>query len=304
MNKIGNIFVFVIVFIALFVVPVYARRKFDPAGGLVLANDYVRFEFEPFGMGLAKMTDLKTGRNHIQTVSGKHLLWEVAFGVGRQIYTITNNYKPCSNAYIEALPDGRQRAAMEWNDMRWWNEDRLATVRITVELTKDNGIAKWRIFVENRSDYWGTWSVLFPIINGFPTSGQYDIACPSFARGGVLLKNHTEKIRARYPGATWSMQFMSFKRGNNAVYLATKDSHGRAKDFVVEPIKDLNCERYPIVFEGRRHKKYFSTPGERAYIIHYPDNMGQAGSDYPDYYPVEFGVYQGGWLEAAHRYRP
>jgi len=100
------------------------------------------------------------------------------------------------------------------------------------------------------------------------------------------------------------MQFMSFNRGTNAVYLATKDSDARAKDFVAEPIKDLNSERYPVVFEGRRHRKYVPEPGERLYIRHFPDNMGMAGSDYPGYYPVAFGVYQGGWVEAAHRYRP
>jgi len=33
----------------------------SPVEGLVLANDHVRFEFEPEGMGLAKMIDLKTG---------------------------------------------------------------------------------------------------------------------------------------------------------------------------------------------------------------------------------------------------
>ena len=38
-------------------------------------------------------------------------------------------------------------------------------------------------------------------------------------------------------------------------------------------------------------------------IVHYAENMGVAGSDYPGYYPIEFGVYQGGWLEAAQRYR-
>jgi len=32
--------------------------------------------------------------------------------------------------------------------------------------------------------------------------------------------------------------------------------------------------------------------------------MGVRGSDYPDYYPVAFGVFRGGWLEAAKRYRP
>ncbi len=302
MDRICKILLFV--YIVWLIEPLYAMVRVDSEEGLVLSNDYVRFEFEPVGMGLCKMVDLRTGYNHIEEIDGKHLLWEVAFGVGRQIYTITNNYKTCSDAYIEKLPNGGQKAVLEWNDLRWWNEDKVVTIQVTVELPADDGVAQWRIFVENRSDYWGLWSVLFPIINGFPSSGQYDIARPSFARGGVLLKNNTDTIRARYPGSTWSMQFMSFNKETNAVYLATRDSRARAKDFVVEPIKELDSERYPIVFEGRRHKKITPAPGERAYIIHYPDNMGLTGSDYPDYYPVEFGVYQGGWLEAAHRYRP
>ena len=86
---------------------------------LVLANDHVRFEFEPGTMGLAKMVDLRTGYNHIRDVDGRHLLWEVAFGVGRQIYTITNNYGPCTNAFVEELADGTRRAVMEWKDLRW-----------------------------------------------------------------------------------------------------------------------------------------------------------------------------------------
>ena len=31
--------------------------------------------------------------------------------------------------------------------------------------------------------------------------------------------------------------------------------------------------------------------------------MGVQGSDYPDYYPVAFGIHQGGWREAARIYR-
>ncbi|MHC4171090.1 MAG: DUF6259 domain-containing protein, partial [Planctomycetota bacterium] len=281
----------------------YASENTGFDKGLVLSNQYVRFEFESVGMGLAKMVDLRTKYNHIREVDGKHLLWEVALGVGRQIYTISNNYRPCSNAFIEELPNGARRAVMEWNDLRWWNEDEVVSIRVTVELPPDDGVALWRISVENRSDYWGLWSVLFPIVNGFPSSGQYDIAKQEFARGGVLSRNHTGKIIGRYPGSTWSMQFMSFNKNDDAVYLATMDSRGRAKDFVAEPVENLSGERYPIVFEGRRHKQFVPEPGERVYIIHYPDDMGVQGSDYPDYYPVAFGVYQGGWLEAAHRYR-
>ena len=136
----------------------YASENIDPDRGLVLSNEYVRFEFEPVGMGLAKIVDLRTKCNHIQDVEGKHLLWEVALGVGRQIYTISNNYQPCSNAFIEGLPNGARRAVMEWNDLRWWNEDEVVTIRITVELPADDGVALWRISVENRSDYWGLWT--------------------------------------------------------------------------------------------------------------------------------------------------
>ncbi|MBA7525734.1 hypothetical protein ES705_17887 [subsurface metagenome] len=52
------------------------------------------------------------------------------------------------------------------------------SVTVIIELPKDEGIDRWRIFVENNSDYWGLWSVLFPIVNGFPESGKYDIARP------------------------------------------------------------------------------------------------------------------------------
>lgn len=290
--------------IALCVLPIQGEIITDPENGIVLSNDYVRFEFEPEGLGLSAMVDLNTGYNHIREVEGKHLLWEVALGVGRQIYTITNNYRPCSFAAIERLPNRSQRLVMEWNNMRWWNEDNIITVCLTVELPENDGVAKWRIFVENRSDYWGLWSVLYPIVNGFPAPGEYDIARPTFASGGTLLKQWTEKIWGRYPGGVWPMQFISFNRNTNAVYFASMDPDARAKDFMVEPIKDLSTERYPVVFEGRRHKKFVPEPGERMYLIHYPDNMGVTGSDYPDLYPVAFGVYQGGWVEAAHRYRP
>jgi len=275
-----------------------------PARAVVLENKHVRFEFEPETMGLAGMVDRATGFNHIRPVEGKHLLWELALGKGPQVYTITNNYKPCTHHRIEMFADGSRRAVLQWKDIRWWLEDKVLSVTVTIDLPVGDGVAQWRIAVDNRSDYWGLWAVLFPIVNGFPSAGEYDIARPVFASGGQLLPKWSEPIWGRYPGGGWPMQFMSFNRGTNAVYLATKDVEARAKDFKVEPIKGLKSERYPVVYEGRRHRTYVPEPGERIYIKHFPDNMGVAGSDYPDYYPVEFGVYQGGWVEAAHRYRP
>ncbi len=256
-----------------------AAQQVDPSKGLTLANRYVRLELEPNGMGLSALVDLASGANHIQPVKEKHRLWQVSMGRGRQIETISNNYAPCNYAQLENPPGGGQRAVLEWNDLKWWHEDRVLSVRVTIDLPPGSGIAQWRISVSNRSNYWGLWSLAFPDVSGLPEPGKYDLARPAFGSGGQLLRAFRGKIQARYPDGSWPMQFLALTRSRDSIYFATMDSEARAKDFVVDP-------------------------GESAIsIVHYPDNMGVTGSDYAGYYPVEFGVYQGGWLEAAERYR-
>ena len=168
---------------------------------------------------------------------------------------------------------------MEWNDLRWWKENRALTVRVTVDLPADSGLAQWRISVDNKSDYWGLWTVAFPLVNGLPEAGKYDLAHPVFASGGQLLRAWSGEIKARNPSGGFPMQFLALSRGRDSVYLATRDPSGYAKDFALDS-------------------------GEKTLsIIHYAENMGVVGSDYPGYYPVEFGVYQGRWQEAALHYR-
>ncbi|HQT91511.1 MAG TPA: DUF6259 domain-containing protein [Candidatus Kryptobacter bacterium] len=260
-----------------------AQTRINPADGLTLRNSLVEFKFAPHGMGLEAMTDLKTGYEHIHVLKGKALLWQVIFGKGLQRESITNNYTPCNYASLETLPDGTQHLDIEWNNMRWWKESRVVSVRVTVDLPANSGVAKWRIYVQNNSDYWGLWDVQFPKLNGFPAPGEYDIARPAFATGGLLYKDCRENVEGtfhgRYPSGGWPMQLMAFTHSTSSVYLATMDPNGTAKDFQADA--------------GR---------GDLA-VIHYPENMGIAGSDWPGYYPVEFGVYQGDWLQAALRYR-
>ncbi|MGC8898099.1 MAG: DUF6259 domain-containing protein [Bacteroidota bacterium] len=256
-----------------------AQTVLNPFDGLTLKNDFVEFKFSPGGMGLESMVDLKTGYNHIRSIKGKHLLWEVVFGKGARREAITNNYVSCNFVSIEKLPDRTQRAVLEWNNMRWWKENNVVSVRVIIDLPPNCGVATWRIFVQNNSDYWGLRDVAFPKVNGFPEPGVYDIARPAFATGGLLLRKCKENTEGRHPSGGWPMQFMSFNNTTNAVYLATMDPDGRAKDFSAD-----------------------ASRGELA-IVHYPENMGITGSDWPDYYPVAFGVYQGDWLQAALRYR-
>ena len=258
-----------------------AQRPVDPSKGLILKNRHVRLEFEPKGMGLSAMVDLESGVNHIRPVEGKHRLWQVTLGRGTQRESLDNNYAPCNFARVEELPGGGQRALLEWNDLHWWLQDRMLSIRVIVDLPPDSGIAEWRISVSNNNDYWGMWSVSFPYLNGAPESGKYDVARPIYGTGGQLLKAWRNKVEGRYPSGNWPIQLVALTRtaSRDSVYFATKDPEGSAKDFVVDP-------------------------GDRSMtIVHYPENMGVAGSDYAGYYPAELGVYQGTWLEAAERYR-
>ena len=48
-----------------------AQESIDPSQGCTLENDFVRYIFEPVGMGLSGMIDLETGYNHMDSVEGK-----------------------------------------------------------------------------------------------------------------------------------------------------------------------------------------------------------------------------------------
>jgi len=257
----------------------FVREKIDIEKGFTLENNFVRYVFEPVGMGLSAMVDLETGYNHIDPVEGKHLLWEVTFGKGIQRPKINNNYKPCSYGSITKKANGDQVLILEWNDLRFWEEDSICSVKVTVELPQNDGVAKWRISVSNQSDYWGLWQVACPAVNGFPVAGKYDIAIPVTGSGGHLLKKWSGNLKARSPSGFFPMQFMSFNIGTNGVFFSSRDGESRAKDFFVD------------------------SKNKKLSLIRYPENMGVTGSDLPGYYEVSFGPFQGGWLEAAYRYR-
>ncbi|MHC4544118.1 MAG: hypothetical protein ACYSYL_06250, partial [Planctomycetota bacterium] len=159
-----------------------------PATKAVLANDIVRFEFEAEHMGLAAMVDLATGVNHIQAVEGKHTLWELTFYKGNQKRSLSSAQVPCSSYSIKELPDRFRRATFEWFNMDLDEEKQVVSVRITVDLPRNSGIAEWRIWVNNDSNIWGLYEVDFPKCNGYLKSGEYDIAVPR-RNWGKLFKN-------------------------------------------------------------------------------------------------------------------
>ena len=83
------------------------------AAKAILANDIVRFEFEAEYMGLAAMVDLASEVNHIQTIDGKHKLWELTFYKDKQKRSLLSTQVPCGSFDIQELPDGLKRAIFE-----------------------------------------------------------------------------------------------------------------------------------------------------------------------------------------------
>ncbi len=271
--------IFIIVLLISLSTALSAQVKIKLSEGFTLENKFARYVFEPVGMGLSTMIDLETGYNHIDPVEGNHLLWEIIFGKGMQRSSIDNNYKPCTYGSITKKTNGDQLLILEWNDLRFWKEDSICSVRVIIELPARDGIAKWEISVSNRSDYWGLWEVACPAINGFPAAGTYDIAIPVTGTGGHLRKKWEGSFKSRSPSGFFPMQFMSFNKESDAVYFSSSDGESRAKDF------------------------YVDSKQKKLSLIRYPENMAVTGCDLPGHYKVAFGPYQGGWLQAAHRYR-
>lgn len=255
----------------------YSPLTSEVTKGFILQNDFVRFEFEPEHMGLNAIIDKTTWINHIQPVPKSHLLWEILIKRGTQENPLNNNDAQCTSSHIENLSDGSQRAILEWTDVDWWREKKAISVTVTIDLPKDCGIATWRISVENKSTFWGIWSVKFPYVNGFLKANSYDVAKP-FNNTGYLYPKCNERVGGDYPSGGWSMQFISINVEDNGLYWAALDPWSQRKDFVV-------------------------IPGSSGYFLNYTEEMGVPGSDYPDFYPIAFGVHRGGWLEASKIYR-
>ena len=174
-----------------------------------LANDIVRFEFEPKHAGLAAMADLASGLNHIHPVDGKHTLWELTFGHNSERRSLSSTQVPCNSDNVQKLPDGRQRATFEWSGMKLEKEKGVVNVKVTVDLPAHLGIASWRIDVTNDSKTWGLYHIDFPGFNGFLKSGEYDIAVPR-RNFGKLYKSCSKSMSYRYPhGWSMPMQFMT-----------------------------------------------------------------------------------------------
>ena len=269
-----------LILILLFISSIFWAQGKEQA--FVLENNFVRFEFEKGSYGLSAMIDKVTKVNHILNADKPYRLFNITMRNGMQEGHISNYYLRNSSmhpvkAEIQKKDDGTQVALIVWDNFEFWKEKNVMQIKVTVELPKNSGIAKWRISVDNRSKTWGLWTVDFPSFTNLIKSGEYDLAIPQH-NGGKLFKNIKKSQSPAYPNQRWTSQFFSLSKGKSSIYYAALDPESRKK-------------RLGIV------------PGKEFYIRQYVENMAVPGSDYEDYFPQAFGVYNGSWIKAAKLYR-
>lgn len=224
-----------------------------------LENDYVSFQFDTVSFGLTGITDKATGARHVNVEAGAAMLWQIDFQRGASTTSISNkSAKPASS--LETLPDGSQVLSLTWDKISWWRDDDFAKVQVTITLPENSGIAEWRIDVDNRNDLWGLWGVKFPYVKGFLKPGEYDVAIPG-GNGGINYRKLAGPVAKRYPSGPWPAQFLCGTTGSDSFYMAALDPDSRVKEFMIKPGTDF-------------------------YINVFPENMGVAGSDAPDRFPL------------------
>lgn len=245
---------------------------------LELTNLLVRFAFDALHGGLSAFTDVQTGVRHIQPAAGTQDLWQVSFTNHHETITLSNAGSPSTSAAIETEVGGTQVARFEWRDLDLGEEKGVVTVRVTVELPPDSGLAQWRIWVDNRSTKLGLGEIEFPKFSGFLEAGLYDVAFPH-RNWGKLFPKCECALTGDYPtGWSMPMQMCAATRDGNGVYLAAHDPKAWKKTFALEPGKGFAIKTYA-------------------------EDMGIPGRSFAAPFPSVIGVFRGNWLEAAKIYR-
>ena len=236
---------------------------------IVLENDFVRYEFDDTNGGIVSMFDKIGLVEHIHIDDADATIWGLEFANN---YALSSKNYTVSDVQNTTDLDGTKRLQMVWNVG-------VDIVEVKVALANNEGIASFRIFVNNNSDL-ALINVAFPDINGFLSEGDYDFALPT-ENIGKLIKNASSSFLITYPcGYGGIMQFAVMVKSNstNGVYFAAEDKKGGYKDF--GGIAGGNFRLKTLV-----------------------ENANIAGSNFNGDFAVRLGVYQGNWIDGCKIYR-
>ncbi|MBS3788976.1 hypothetical protein KGY79_12380 [Candidatus Bipolaricaulota bacterium] len=162
-----------------------------------------------------------------------------------------------------------------------------AKVHATITVHSDNSFSEWSIKGENYGNAVVT-KLTFPEVPGITKLGSSSKNDYYFHPGmdGRLYNNMWNNkmsdgsVRGTYPSANASMQFVSlYDKQRGGFYLSVRDDKGHHKTFEFshwDKFIAWNLLNHPISLEGAK----FEVP-----------------------YDIRFGVYEGGWQEAADIYK-
>ena len=258
------------------------------AESISIGNALIRLAFDNAanGFGILQIQNKETGYEFLST-GGRHGLWKLKLKNSCNDFLYIDNTVDSERSHnIERDPDGEgANLKLAWKGIAADSEMDALDVQVSIRLGQTS-LTYWKIDVTNRSREYGAWQTCFPDFGGLRTTEEEGIetslAIPKYL--GHLVKNPIDKmpVKTIYPSKNITMQFSTFLRGSNGLYLATHDPEAHYKRFNYEA-DGIDCIRYKT--------------------INFPEDMGKAGIGYCMPYEAVVGVYDGDWITSCKIYR-
>jgi hypothetical protein len=204
-----------------------------------IANEYLELKFfdKEKGFGLNGIVNLQTNYNFLSEIFENENLWEIKLKhTSNDVKTVNNNNECVKQYEIEKSNDGNHITIhMYWRGISLTEEEKDLDVHTSIML--DNSFSYWRIDVENRSNEYGIWEIIYPVIRNIKAS-EYDSLHLAYPRAnGILIKNPINSnklpINMQYPSAKSMLQMSTVYEiiNNNGLFLAAFDPNAYIKKF-------------------------------------------------------------------------
>lgn len=269
---------------------------------LWLANSELGIEFLQAGDGLrlSRLVGRQQGGDFLASNSRRAAggFWQLVLrrDRGRDGHEVTVSSRDAATVSSRCEGGPAERTLrLRWQGLAVADEPNALDAEVTVALSANSPLSRWRIAVTNRSRTWGLWKVLFPSIALAPIGGDPAKNYLTLGRArGIVVRDPFQPTNGpafgvssstglNWPGSL-NMQFQALYASDGAgFYLATHDGGGFKKTFYVLPQRGQPALDYQVG--------------------HWPANMGWPAEDFHLSYDVCLGPFRGDWFDACQLYR-
>lgn len=246
-----------------------------------LNNDRLSFCItaeEDFNVYTGNLYDRKTGTGFMTRPDPSKSLWSFEIKKYKDYAGNTLTLKPADAEKFECMPE-KDRIVLYWHNVKKSDMASGFDVKCTVNL--DNINSYWDIDIvkcEKTEDY-GIWQVIYPVINSIYVPKGSKIMVPNL--GGMFYDEWTRNDAYDYPSCACPIQLFTFQRGPVSLYFSTEDLSAGHKYLVAHNPKPETLEFF---------------------VKNNPDGMAVA-SEYHQAYKFNMAVIDGDWIDACKKYR-